>query len=90
MKEKYNIHTLRNSIVSIVSVYMDGNDEKTAYVMKSLKDQLKKGVDSINFFRSMHEDNTYSIHCYILAISFYLDHYEIGIGDPGDSHSQNQ
>lgn len=44
--------------------------------MLALKDQVREGIDSINMFRSVHEKERDFIHCYCLAIAFYLDHYE--------------
>lgn len=48
--------------------------------MKKLREQVREGIDSVNMFRSVHENNRDALHCYCLAIAFYLDHYENGVG----------
>ena len=44
--------------------------------MGKLKEQVTNGLDSINMFRNIHENDIKYVHCHCLAINFYLDHYD--------------
>ena len=38
---------------------------------------MRESIDTINLFRSPHDDDREYVHCYCLAIAFYLDHYKL-------------
>ena len=65
---------MRNSIYNVIKA-CSGSEETAKQMMENLRKQVQRSIMSINLYRSPHDDDKEFIHCYCLAIAFYLDHY---------------
>ena len=54
--------------------------------MQKLRKQVNEGLESVNVFRNIHENDVQYVHCHILAVVFYLDHYD----EEEDKESEKQ